>query len=428
MAEIRVDFSKSIASIKALHGGGQPPTTSNASNEYFHYLTEAGIPYSRLHDVGGAFGAGKYVDIPNLFRDFDADETDPRNYDFAFTDLLISQLVKAGVEPYFRLGVTIENAAHVKSYWIDPPRDYAKWARICEMVIRHYTEGWADGFHYKITYWEIWNEPENGQMWTGTAEDYYRLYDVASKHLRAKFPHLKFGGYAACGFYGAVGGGNPWNPEDDGTKDLPLIEFFHGFMRYVKVHGSPLDFFSWHTYSEHKNLLAQDAWLKEQLVVYGYGDVEVHLNEWNPDFHTLGTGHHAAEIAAVLTGIQHGRTDKCFIYDMRNNNAPFCALFHPITKKPLQGYYALYAFNRLYQLGEEAPSSSDTEGMYVLSAVKGEGRAMLLSNRSGQVQPLSFFGADPKTAKAHVIDNTRPFEPVDTPSVIENDSVLLLEW
>ena len=50
----------------------------------------------------------------------------------------------------------------------NPPKDYAKWARICEHIITHYTEGWADGFNYKITYWEIWNEPENIQMWQGT--------------------------------------------------------------------------------------------------------------------------------------------------------------------------------------------------------------------------------------------------------------------
>ena len=138
--------------------------------EYFHYLTEAGIPFSRLHDVGGSFGGGRFVDIPNLFRDFDADETDPRNYDFTFTDHLITALVSAGVEPYFRLGTTIENQALMKAYRIYPPKDYQKWARICEHIIRHYTEGWADGFSYRIRYWEIWNEPEvqDKMMWMGS--------------------------------------------------------------------------------------------------------------------------------------------------------------------------------------------------------------------------------------------------------------------
>ena len=84
-----------------MHGVGQPPFTGTTF-DMFRYLTDAGIPYSRLHDVGGAYGGGRWVDIPNVFRDFDADESDPESYDFAFTDLLITALVEAGVEPIYR--------------------------------------------------------------------------------------------------------------------------------------------------------------------------------------------------------------------------------------------------------------------------------------------------------------------------------------
>jgi hypothetical protein len=204
-AEVKVDLARETGIVKPVNGVGQPPFVGIREFTMFRYLKDAGVPFSRLHDVGGMYGRGVFVDIPNLFRDFDADETDPANYDFAFTDHLINALVAADVEPFFRLGVTIENYALIKRYRIDPPKDFAKWARICEHVIRHYTEGWADGFRHKITYWEIWNEPENwetvekNEMWHGTFEEYCRLYEVASKHLKAKFPHLKIGGYASCG-------------------------------------------------------------------------------------------------------------------------------------------------------------------------------------------------------------------------------------
>ena len=189
-----------------MHGVGQPPIRG-LNFSMFHYLTEAGIPFSRLHDVGGWFGGSRFVDIPNLFPDFDADPDDPGCYDFTFTDRLITALVEAGVEPFFRLGVTIENYASVKAYRIFPPSDPLKWAKICEGVIRHYTEGWADGFRYNIRYWEIWNEPDNGespsnnQMWLGTKEQYFELYGVASRYLKNRFPHLKIGGYASCGCF-----------------------------------------------------------------------------------------------------------------------------------------------------------------------------------------------------------------------------------
>ena len=204
MQKISVDFSKSIGKIKAMHAVGQPPFYG-MDFSYCKYLQAAHIPYSRLHDVGGAYGRSVFVDIPNLFRDFDADENDAASYDFAFTDVLLAELVKYGVKPYFRLGVTIENYAEIRAYNIYPPKDFSKWARICEHVIRHYNEGWANGFAYGIEYWEIWNEPEGNPfdncMWLGTREQYFELYRVAASHLKKCFgDKIKIGGYASCGF------------------------------------------------------------------------------------------------------------------------------------------------------------------------------------------------------------------------------------
>ena len=80
------------------------------------------MPYSRLHDAGGRFACGIYVDIPNIFRNFDADVNNPLSYDFTFTDILIKDLKDYNVEPVYRLGVTIENAANIKAYHIYPRR------------------------------------------------------------------------------------------------------------------------------------------------------------------------------------------------------------------------------------------------------------------------------------------------------------------
>ena len=140
MTHIFVDQTKILGKIKPMHGVGQPPIL-NGNTSMFHYLSEANVPYSRLHDVGGAYGGSVFVDIPNVFRNFDADENDPDSYDFAFTDLLITELIHSGCEPIYRLGVTIENYHGIKAYHIYPPRDMAKWARICEHIIRHYNEG-----------------------------------------------------------------------------------------------------------------------------------------------------------------------------------------------------------------------------------------------------------------------------------------------
>lgn len=95
---VRVDFSARIGRVKAMHAVGQPPFP-HMSGDYMHYLSEAHIPYSRLHDVGGLSGGDMHVDIPNVFRDCSADETDPASYDSGFTDERMKVLHKNGVRP-----------------------------------------------------------------------------------------------------------------------------------------------------------------------------------------------------------------------------------------------------------------------------------------------------------------------------------------
>ena len=79
MTHITYNYQKTVGKIKPMHGVGQPPLLG-LQTKYFKYLTEANIPHSRLHDVGGSFGGNMFVDIPNIFRNFDADETDPASY------------------------------------------------------------------------------------------------------------------------------------------------------------------------------------------------------------------------------------------------------------------------------------------------------------------------------------------------------------
>ena len=125
MAHVQVDFTKRLGKVKMMHAGGQPPLYYWDTSD-FHYMTDAGIPQSRLHDAGGAYGRNQFVDVPNIFRDFSADENDPASYAFEFTDFLIGALVEAGVEPYFRLGVTIENARLIRRFTTLPPEDFEK--------------------------------------------------------------------------------------------------------------------------------------------------------------------------------------------------------------------------------------------------------------------------------------------------------------
>lgn len=434
MANIKIDLSTPIKKIKPLHGGGQPP--SPTSTLRYHYLTEAGIPFSRLHDVGGAFGSNRFVDIPNIFRDFDADENDPANYDFTFTDFLIKNLIDAGIEPYYRLGVSIENQALIKPYYTVPPKDYHKWARICEHIIMHYTEGWADGFHYNIRYWEIWNEPEvqDKMMWNGTPEQFYELYSVAATHLKSRFPHLKIGGYASCGFYAIA----PVDYIDPTTKlkgtippnehENSLMSFFYGFFDHIKKHNVPIDFFSWHNYAGVDRVAKMDAWLHEELEKLGYGGLETHINEWNPYPAEYGTAHHSAEVAAMMLAMQCGHADVMCIYDMRSNTSPYCPLFDIKTQKPIHAYYSMVAFNALYKLETQVKLDCDTDRLYAVAASNGKKHAMVISNLTKAPQRLSFDGVDLSDARFYVIDQERLLSWAPNADTINPNDVYLIEW
>ena len=407
-AKVNVDFTRRIGKIKPMHCVGQGPIQGWDDFSLFRYLKEAHIPSARLHDVGGAFGKMLYVDIPNLFRDFDADENDPANYDFTFTDRLLKALVENGVEPFFRLGVTIENRTEVKKYRIYPPKDFAKWARIFEHVVAHYNAGWADGFKFGIRYWEIWNEPDDrgdpqsSFMWCGSFADYCRLYETASKHLKAKFPELKIGGFASCGYYGAEGGvalseamPKDWQPKKQGHDHYHFIRCTLDFLDYVRDHSCPLDFFSFHSYDRPERVLEQVASVSREMKLRGISP-ELILNEWlpQPSMERVFSAEQNVDIARTLVGAQHSELAMLMLYDARiSARNPYAPLFNPMTAKPEGAYYALQYFGELYRRGWETATSvaGGEAGLCVCAASDGRtDGAVMLVNAGDQPAELDF--------------------------------------
>ena len=271
MEHLKFDLSKNDGKFKIMNAtNGGPWHKRHANDQFrsnFNDYKAARIPYSRNHDsaVCGIYGGPFSHDITNIFPNFDADVNDPESYDFACTDEAILVCLDAGTETYFRLGQTIEH--QVKKHGTIPPKDFHKWAQICEHIIRHYNEGWADGYKLNIQYWEIWNEPDldpddstNKRTWGGTKAQFFDLFEITSKHLKKCFPNLKIGGPALA-----------WN--EDWADD---------FLKEMQKRQVELDFFSWHIYCNEPQWLVQKAErLKKRLVKYGYENSESILNEWN---------------------------------------------------------------------------------------------------------------------------------------------------
>jgi hypothetical protein len=253
---------------------------------------------------------------------------------------------------------------------------------------------------------------------------------VAAKHLKEKFPRIKVGGYAAIGFYAAV------EPEEflateAATRPKYFLEFFHGFMKYVKEHGSPIDFFSWHSYSAPEKFLREANWACEQLKAYGYGHVETHINEWNPPSRAdRDKAVHAAEVAAIMLGTQNTPVDMLMIYDARLDGSTYSALFLPtlVDPKLSPAYYTFAAFSSLYKLGTQVALGGAEDGVYAVCASDGKKNALMISNISGEDKTLEIIGADLADARWYVLDDERRLSWSPAVKEIKNNTVVLVEF
>lgn len=378
-AQIIIDPKNEVGPILPMHGVGAGPSGGITP----HMYKASGIPYVRLHDVGNS--ERHCVEVMQLFPNFDADETKAENYDFTVTDNYIKKLVSTGTKIIWRLG----NAGHepniVKKYGAWPPKDFKKWARICDHIINHYNEGWADGFHYNIEYWEIWNEPDGDQKklidgkprwqvsphsWGGTMEQYYDFFATVFKYLKKQHPDIKVGGPANAGF---------WANEP--------------FIKAMQEEGVKVDFFSWHRYSRTPETLGKEGTrVRELLDKYGWNDVPTILDEWNyvTSFDGGGTTYSkdvrysikgTAYTAGVLCHMQDVKcTDILTYYDWRKNTS-YNGAFDRQTGKETATYYVFYNWNKLYQYGTQVQLACKQKDIYAVAAKNKEGKVRLMVAR-----------------------------------------------
>lgn len=407
---LNVNTDKVLGNIKPMHAVNNAPSFVN--EKLLQTMKDAGIPYSRLHD-SFMNSMNKFVDVPKVFPDFDADENDENSYDFAYTDYYLANLIKFGVKPFYRLGTSIENySGIIKPYYIYPPKDNLKWAKICEHIIMHYNEGWANGFHYNIEHWEIWNEPENyenpkeNNMWLGTKTQFFELYYVASTYLKKRFPDLKIGGYASCGFYAVAE--KAANPDANVSPRVEyFISFFKDFLAYIsdEKHKAPLDFFSWHSYSGVKENVLYADYCRKVLDEYGFVNTEHYLNEWNPGIRVRGQLIDSSNIISNMLALQNTSLDMMMYYDLRANcgySGPYnpltCAMPDVQNAKDyvFKAYYAFNAWNELYRLKNQIEVTGFGDNVYAVAGFNGERGAIVIANNGDEKITVQIDGIEIK--------------------------------
>lgn len=226
---------------------------------------QLGIQLIRTHDYYGP------LDMATLYpdRSKDPDLQSSFNFtgkvgaDFRSSDDVFGSIVNNGFQPFFRLGDSYNNAK--------PPTDSerANWVKAAVNVLKHYRQGQWNGFQSDFKYVEIWNEPDNVVFWPKpyTQTQFNQLYDATAKAVRAAFPELKIGGP----------GLTPAGCLSDSGKRWTTV-----FLDYVKQNNVPLDYFSWHMYSNTPaDYAACAAYYRSALDARGFTNVPTLLTEWN---------------------------------------------------------------------------------------------------------------------------------------------------
>jgi len=250
--KIKIDCSQRIGKLRRMLGVNNGPTGMFGRDLTKPYK-EMGVDFIRTHDFYGP------TDLHEIFPDWKADPTDPKSYRFKSSDRRIKSIVDGGFNVFFRLGESWERPP--EKYNVPPP-DFEKCAEVCRRIVMHYNEGWADGFHFGIKYWEIWNEPDIPKFWRGTPQQFYRFYELVAKKLKKHDPTLKVGGPASTG----------------GLRR----EYLEDFLSYLKQHKVPLDFYSWHFYGgDARTPQRMDKRVRATLKEAGFEKAESICNEWN---------------------------------------------------------------------------------------------------------------------------------------------------
>jgi len=379
MSQIKVDFFETAGKIKPMHATNNGPIKGigfgGEDRGGFRLWQEAGIPYVRTHDSSfcASYGGEHTVDVHAVFPNFDADQNNPDSYDFAVTDNYLAQIISCDSNVFYRLGTKIEH--EVKKYNTLPPKDFKKWAEICEHIIMHYNDGWDDGFHYNIEYWEIWNEPDldpedatNKRTWGGTEKQFFEFYETVAFHLKARFPTLKIGGPASAYREGWI----------------------ERFLKHLTRNDNkvPLDFFSWHCYGNAIDKIHnRSIWVRNKLNEYGYIATESILNEWNYNKSWDEFAYNVRQItsikgaafnvAAMCKAQNEGLIDMLMYYDARP--CAYNGLFDFYTYEPLKGYYGFKMFNEIYCLENACHCVIEGEDIYAAAAMKGDEKAVLIS-------------------------------------------------
>ncbi len=122
-------------------------------------------------------------------------------YSFFNADQIFDFLLSIGMKPFVELGfmprALSSGETTVFHYQgnITPPKDYKMWANLIEKLVRHWVERYGIR-EVRTWFFEVWNEPNQPEFWTGSQGDYFKLYKFTVEAIKKVDKNLRVGGSA----------------------------------------------------------------------------------------------------------------------------------------------------------------------------------------------------------------------------------------
>jgi len=364
--EITIDFNKEKGQMYNMFnecvGAGRANEGLRADwqQQLAYVKKECGFRYIRMH--------GLLTDDMAVYKE---DRNGNPEYNFMYVDVLFDYLQSIGMKPFVELGFMPGALASGKQtiFWwrgnVTPPKDYTKWKALIRNLVEHFTERYGAD-EVKTWYFEVWNEPNlSPGFWTGTQEDYFKLYKYSAEAVKSVNPEYRVGGPATAGA--------AWEPE--------LIDF-------CGKNNISIDFISTHSYGVNQGFLDEygnsgTVLAKDEFAVSGDAlqsrkeiassskpELELHYTEWSSSYTPADPIHDSYhEAAYVLQKLkQVGDAAQSMSYwvftDIFEEPGPRFTPFHGgFGMLNTQGINkpVFYAYQFLNRLGNTELENSDTK-------------------------------------------------------------------
>ena len=293
---INIDFSKPAGSLntffKECVGAGRANEGLRADwqQQLAYVRKECGFKYIRMH--------GLLTDDMAVYKE---DSKGNPEYNYMYVDVLFDFLHSIGMKPFVELGFmpgALASGPQTIFWWrgnVTPPKDYEKWAGLIKNLTEHFTERYGAD-EVKTWYFEVWNEPNlSPGFWTGTQQDYFKLYKYAAQAVKSVNKEYRVGGPGTAGA--------AWEPE---------------MIAYCHKNNVPIDFVTTHSYGVNQGFLDEygnsgTVLAKEEFAVSGdvlqsrkeiagspIPNLELHYTEWSSSYTPADPVHDSYHSAAYV--------------------------------------------------------------------------------------------------------------------------------